>query len=116
MTTRPHAHTRTRTREWHNGTIDEITESAQLIALAHAHHDFYDGSPDTNMAQDWLEAWHDGTVEWEYEVPNPMEMWEEVYDPPMWGLADMAKVRTWARQYMAHYLTETKKLMEARLA
>lgn len=99
-------------REWDNTfTPEEVMESARLCGTTHAYHDFRQDTPDKNMADEWLMAYSRNTVAWEYDVPNPMEVWEDTYEPPLWGLADLDKVRMWARSYNYHYLLTTATLM-----
>lgn len=102
----------TKQREWDNTmSYEQMNDYARLCGTTHAHHDFHDDKPDKNMASEWLEAYKAGTVAWEYEVRNPMEVWEDIYDPPMFGLADLRKVRAWATTYNYYYLLTTSSLM-----
>lgn len=56
-------------------------ESGQFYGKAHAWQDFITETIDEDMARLWLEAYDHATEQWEYDMPNPLDVWEECYLP-----------------------------------
>ena len=75
--------TTTRTPEWTQNAYmtgyECGTEYAQGMSQI-------EGAPEPDMAQGWLDACAGGTLRWEYDTPNPLDEFYEVYEVAVTGL------------------------------
>jgi len=56
-------------------------QSGEFYGQAHAWQDFITETIDEDMATLWLEAYDHATEQWEYDMPNPLDVWDELYKP-----------------------------------
>lgn len=98
-------------------------ESGKFYGQAHAWLDIITETVDDHLATEWLEAYDHATEQWEYDMPNPLDVWEEFYTRTTTGdhththdhTRAQARTRTgayaWARAYASAYRDTTAKLM-----
>jgi len=109
-------------------------QSGKFYGQAHAWLDFITETVDEDMARQWLEAYDHSAEHWEYDMPNPLDVWEEFYMPTTrpqetthdhthdhthtrdhTRADDHTRTRTgayaWARAYASAYRDATAKLM-----
>lgn len=78
-----------------------------------------EGMPEPAEAQVWLDAYYQETVSWEYDTPNPIEAFYEVYDCDLnvWlsndtkcerGVKYSTWCRMWCRGFMAGWYNTMK--------
>jgi len=79
-----------------------------------------EGAPEPDMAQGWLDACAGNTLRWEYETPNPLDEFYEVYEVAVTvllankthidgdGITYSSWVRQWFRGFYDGWETATR--------
>ena len=70
-----------------------------------------EGKPEPAEAQAWLDAYFHETVRWEFDTPNPLDEFYEVYDVAVTGLlankthigGDGITYSSWVRQWFTGF-------------
>ena len=90
---------------------DRAEEVATWLAEVHAYHAFeFESDHTVDECQAWLTAYDHTVEQWVYDMPNPLEVWEEVYGD---HTHDHTRTYAWARAYAHAYRRETHALMSA---
>ena len=95
---------------------DKAEEVATWLAEAHAYQSFeFESDHTVEECQAWLTAYDHSVEQWVYDMPNPLEVWEEVYSDHTHDHThdDHTRTYAWARAYAHAYRRETHALMSA---
>ena len=91
---------------------DRAEKVATWLAEAHAYQSFeFESDHTVEECQAWLTAYDHAVEQWVYDMPNPLEVWEEVYGDHTHD--DHTRTYAWARAYAHAYRRETHALMSA---
>jgi len=85
--------------------------------MAHAYHDLYHEIGDISIetVEHIIACYLAGTLQWEADMPNPIDVWQETYEDEMpKEYALQWEVRTWAREYYKAYENEVFRLVSER--
>ena len=81
---------------------ERAEEVATWLAEAHAWHTFeFESDHTVEECQAWLTAYDHSVEQWVYDMPNPLEVWEEVYSDHTHD--DHTRTYAWARAYAHAY-------------
>ena len=109
--TNDHTHTYVDTWEEHRHKWEEW---AYIIGTAHAYHDLFHeiGDMSIEALNHIVHAHIGGTLKWEADMPNPLEVWQETYEEEMPERITVRQweVRQWARAYYKAYEDEVYRL------
>lgn len=108
--TSDHTHTYVDTWEEHR---QKWSEWAYIIGTAHAYHDLFHeiGDMSIEALNHIVNAHIGGTLAWEADMPNPIEVWQETYEEEMpEAYVSQQEVRAWARAYHKAYEDEVYRL------
>lgn len=95
---------------------DRAEEVATWLAEVHAYQSFeFESDHTVEECQAWLTAYDHSVEQWVYDMPNPLEVWEEVYSDHTHDHAhdDHTRMYAWVRAYAHAYRRETHALMSA---
>lgn len=91
---------------------ERAEEVGTWLAEAHAYQTYeFESDHTVEECQAWLTAYDHSVEQWVYEMPNPLEVWEEVYGDHTHD--DHTRTYAWARAYAHAYRRETHALMSA---